>query len=212
MNPKVDEFLNKAKLWQNEMRLLRSIALECGLTEELKWKQPGYTFQGKNVLLISSFKEYAVIAFFKGTLLRDEKGILIAPGENSHHVRQIRIQSESEVQELNAVIKAYIFEAIEIEKQGLKVKTRAVSDYEAPEELIIKFEESPELKAAFDALTPGRQKGYLLFFAQAKQSNTRFARIEKYTGRILKGKGMNDCVCGHSKRMPSCDGSHKQFE
>lgn len=212
MNPKVDEFLNNATQWQNEMRLLRSIALACGLTEEMKWKQPCYTFQGRNILIVSSFKEYAVMAFFKGVLLRDEKKILISPGENSHHVRQIRIQSEEEIQELQSLIKTNIFEAIELEKQGLKVETRVVSDYDTPEELSIKFEESPELKEAFDALTPGRQKGYLLFFSQAKQSSTRFARIEKYTSRILKGQGMNDCVCGHSKRMPSCDGSHKYFE
>lgn len=212
MNPKVDEFLNNASQWQNEMRALRSIALECGLTEEIKWKQPCYTFQGKNVLIVSSYKEYAVVAFFKGVLLSDEKKILTSPGENSHHTKQIRIQSEAEIHELHSVIKAYIFEAIELEAQGLKVKTPAVSDYNVPEELTIKFKESPELKSAFEALTPGRQKGYLLFFSQAKQAATRFERIDKYTNRILKWKGMNDCVCGLSKRMPNCDGSHKYLE
>lgn len=211
MNPQVDPFFDRADKWQDEMRCLRTIALECGLKEEYKWSQPCYTYNGKNIAIVSAFKDYAFVSFFKGALLSDANGVLKSPGENAQSGRLIAFKSVAEIEVLSQEIKAFLFEAIEIEKLGLKVKTKAVEDFDFPNELHQKFAESPALKSAFEALTPGRQKGYLLHFTQAKQAATRIARIEKYAERILMGKGIRDCVCGHSKRMPSCDGSHKHF-
>jgi len=212
MDPRVDEFLAKKDKWHDEISALRNIALSCGLEETYKWKQPCYMHNGKNIAIVSSFKSHAFISFLKGALLSNHDKILKAPGENSQHARLIPVHNLSEIETLEASIRAYIFEAIEIEKQELKVVPKTVDDFEIPEELQAKFNEDPEFQSAFENLTPGRQKGYLLHFSQAKQSATRTNRILKFTNRILKGKGMNDCVCGHSKRMPNCDGSHKYFE
>lgn len=211
MDSKVDEFLRKQVKWHDELLALRNIVLSCGLEETLKWRQPCYMHNGKNIAIVSSFKNHAFISFFKGALLSNHDTILKSPGENSQHTRLIPVHSVSEVHTLERSIRTYIFEAVEIEKQALKVTPKALSDYEISVELQSKFDSDSEFQAAFENLTPGRQKGYLLHFSNAKQSATRTARIEKYTNRILSGKGINDCVCGHSKRMPSCDGSHKHF-
>ncbi len=207
MSPVVDTFISKVKRFKPELELLRAILLECGLTEELKWHQPCYTFAGTNIIIISEFKDHCVISFLKGVLLSDTEKLLVSPGGNSQSVRFMKFTSVDRIIELEVVIKRYIFEAIEIEKAGLKVELK--SDHPRPEELIAQFEIDPEIKKTFEALTPGRQRAYNMHFADAKQSATRIARIEKFRPRILNGKGMNDCVCGMSKRMPSCDGSHK---
>lgn len=192
MNPKVDEFLSKAQKWQGEMTKLRSVVLDCGLNEEVKWMHPCYTYQNSNVVLIHGFKEYCALLFFKGALLKDTNGILIQQTENVQAGRQIRFTNLQEIVELEATIKAYIFEAIEVEKAGLKVEMKKTKDYPVPEELQTKLDESPALKTAFEALTPGRQRAYLFHFGQPKQSKTRTARVEKCIPQILDGKGLND--------------------
>ncbi|MBT8327056.1 MAG: YdeI/OmpD-associated family protein [Bacteroidia bacterium] len=212
MNPQVDQFYNNATQWQKEMIVLRNLVLDCGLAEELKWGVPCYTYKNSNILIIHSFKAYCALNFFKGALLKDTNKILIQQTKNVQETRQIRIAHLGEIEGLKAIMKAYIFEAIEVEKIGLKVKKKRTSDYEVPEELVTKFKENADFERAFNKLTEGRKRGYLLHFAQAKQSATRKARIEKNTDRIFNGKGLNDCVCGLSKRMPNCDGSHKQLE
>jgi uncharacterized protein YdeI (YjbR/CyaY-like superfamily) len=211
INPKVEEYLSKFDKWQAELQQLRMIVLDCGLTEELKWGVPCYTFQDGNVVLIHSFKEYCAIGFFKGVLLKDESGILIQQTENSQTARQIRFTSLDEIIEQELLVKAYLYEAIEAEKAGTKIELKKTDEFNRPEELQRKLDENAAFKTAFEALTPGRQRGYLLHFSEAKQSKTREARIEKYMPQILNGKGFNDCTCGLSKRMPSCDGSHKQL-
>jgi uncharacterized protein YdeI (YjbR/CyaY-like superfamily) len=211
MNPKVDLYFENLEKWKPELEKLRMILLDCMLTEELKWGSPCYSFQKKNLILIGGFKDNCVISFIKGALLSDTKGILSKPGENSQSSRIIRFTNVKEISKLESTIKAYIFESIENEKAGLKVELKKTTEYEFPEELEAKFKKNAALKKAFSALTPGRQRGYLLFFTAAKQSETRTTRIEKYTDRILKGIGINDCVCGLSKKMPSCDGSHKSL-
>ena len=208
-HPQVDEFIENAKNWQFEMSELRSIVLDCGLTEELKWKQPCYSYQKKNIVIISAFKGYCVLGFFKGALLTDLEKLLISPGANSQTVKHFRFTNHEIIAKLRSTIKAYIFEAIEIEKTGLKVKFKKSNNLELPQELLNIFEQDVEFKTAFNELTPGRQRGYNIFFVAAKQSTTRTSRIEKYRQRILTGKGINDCICGHSKKMPGCDGSHK---
>jgi uncharacterized protein YdeI (YjbR/CyaY-like superfamily) len=212
MNPKVDEFLSKTIQWQKEMEQLRSLALHCGLSEKLKWGVPCYTYKKANILIIHGFKEYCALNFFKGALLKDTLKILIQQTENVQATRQIRFTNFSEIVKMTATITAYIFEAIEIEKAGLKVKKKQTSDFEVPQELTTKFKEDSGFESAFKNLTEGRKRGYLLHFAQPKQSDTRISRIEKNMDRIFNGKGLNDCVCGLSKRMPNCDGSHKQLE
>jgi len=192
MNPEVDEFLSKAQKWQEEMTKLRSIVLDCGLNEEWKWMHPCYTYQNNNVVLIHGFKEYCALLFFKGSLLKDPNGILIQQTENVQGRRQIRFTNLQEIVELEATIKAYIFEAIEVEKAGLKVEMKKTKDYPIPEEFQMKLDESPALKTAFEALTPGRQRAYLFHFAQPKQSKTRTSRVEKCIPQILDGKGLND--------------------
>ena len=211
MNPKVDEYLGKVKKWQDELVRLREIVLDCQLVEELKWKVPCYTFNGKNIVLIHAFKEYCALLFMKGSLLNDSKNILFQQTDNVQSGRQIRFTNIQEIIDLEADLKAYIFEAIEVEKAGLKIEYKKTEDFEMPEEFQIVLNENQEVKNAFEALTPGRQKGYLLHFSGAKQSATRCSRIENSIDRILKGKGLNDCTCGLSKRMPNCDGSHKQL-
>jgi len=212
MNPKVDAFLNKVELWSDELAALREILLECPVEEELKWGVPTYCFNKKNIILLGGFKDNFVLSFVKGVLLADTEGILQAPGENSQSVRVIRFTSRKQVVDLAPVIKAYIYEAIEVEKAGLKVDMPEKDNLEFSEELMDMMDKDAKFKAAFEALTQGRKRGYNMFFNAAKQSKTRLTRIEKYIPRILNGKGIHDCVCGHSKRMPTCDGSHKNYE
>nr|WP_314896450.1 DUF1801 domain-containing protein [uncultured Flavobacterium sp.] len=209
MNPKVDDFISNAKKWQPEIEQLRLLLLDCGLTEEFKWRTPCYSFQGNNVVLIGSFKEYCALSFFKGTLLQDSNGLLSKPGENSQAVRFFKFTNLQEIQELEPIIKNYIYEAIELEKAGLKVIFKSNAELELVEELQIALDKNSSLKTAFKALTPGRQRAYNLYFSAPKQSKTRETRIENYIPRILDGKGINDCICGMSKKMPNCDGSHK---
>ncbi|WP_338814973.1 DUF1801 domain-containing protein [Bernardetia sp. Wsw4-3y2] len=209
MNIKVDEFLSKTKKWSLELEKLRSIFIYCGLTEELKWRVPCYTFNDKNIALLGGFKEYCVISFFKGVLLKDKSNILVSVGENTQSSKVIKFTHLEEIIELESIIKAYIFEAIEIEKLGLKVDFKANEDVILVKELQDKLDADKEFKTAFEKLTKGRQRGYNLYFSAAKQSKTRIVRIEKYKNQIFEGKGINDCTCGLSKKMPSCDGSHK---
>lgn len=192
MNPKVDFYFDKAKNWQEELAKLRTIVLDCGLTEELKWGVPCYTFRQSNIVLIHVFKEYCAFLFFKGALLNDANGILVQQTENVQAARQIRFTSVGEIIEMHATLKAYIYEAIEVEKAGLKVDFKKASQFTVPEEFQIKLDELAPLKTAFDALTPGRQKAYLLYFSAPKQSKTRESRIEKYIPQILNGKGLDD--------------------
>ena len=211
-NPQVDDFLQKSKKWQAEMTLLRELVLECHLTEEFKWRQPCYSFNGKNVLFVSSFKDFSVLAFFKGALLADPSNVLARSGENTQGMRMIRFTNCEQIQALRTEIKQYIFEAIEIEKAGLKVPKTDVASPSLPAELSEVFDQNAEFQQAFNKLTPGRQRAYILHFSSAKQVETRKSRIEKLIPRILKGKGIDDCICGLSKRMPSCDGSHKAIK
>ena len=193
MNPKVvDRFLDKAKKWKLEMKVLRETCLDCGLTEEFKWMHPCYTFQGKNIVLIHDFKEYCALLFHKGALLKDTDGILVQQTENVQSARQIRFTDLQEIIDLKSTIKAYIFEAIEVEKLGLEVQMKKTSEFKMPEEFKQALDNNSDLKSAFKALTPGRQRGYLLYFSQAKQAKTRVSRIEKYIQQILQGKGLND--------------------
>ncbi len=189
MNPKVDEYLRKAKKWQEEMKKLRRISLDCGLTEELKWGKPCYTFQNSNVVLIQGFKEFCALLFCKGALLKDRHGILRKFGWEA--ARRIPFTDVREILEMGPILRAYICEAIEAEKAGLKVNYKKKPE-PIPEELQNKLDEIPALKAAFDALTPGRKTGYILYFSAAKQSKTRESRVEKCMRQILNGKGLND--------------------
>jgi uncharacterized protein YdeI (YjbR/CyaY-like superfamily) len=192
MNPKVDAFLTKAEKWRPEFRKLRQIVLECPLEEELKWGKPCYSFKGANIVLIHGFKEYCALLFMKGALLKDPKGILVQQTENVQAARQIRFTNLQEIVGMKSILKAYVLEAIEVEKSGLEVKYKKSSEFSVPEEFQAKLDKTPALKTAFRALTPGRQRGYLLYFSAAKQSKTREARIEKWKGQILKGKGLNE--------------------
>jgi uncharacterized protein YdeI (YjbR/CyaY-like superfamily) len=191
-NPKVDAFIANAKKWREEFRKLRAILLDSELGEEFKWRQPCYTFEGKNVVVIGGLKESCSFAFFKGALLKDVHGVLTTPGQHSQSTRWIKFTSVREIAEMKSVLKAYIREAIEVEKAGLKVKLRKTSDLRFPEEFETMLDEFPELKAAFDALTPGRQRAYIYHFSAPKQSKTREARVRKYMAQILKGKGLLD--------------------
>jgi uncharacterized protein YdeI (YjbR/CyaY-like superfamily) len=190
MNSKVTDYLSQVKRWQDEMARLRTLVLDCGLTEDFKWHQPAYSFDGGIVLLISAFKEYCALAFFKGALLKDPSGILVAPGENSQSMRQMRFINIPEIAKLEPVAKSYIHEAIAIAKAGFKIEKHPT--HAIPEEFQTRLDESPALKTAFEALTPGRRRAYLMHFSQPKQSQTREARIEKCTPQILAGKGLND--------------------
>jgi uncharacterized protein YdeI (YjbR/CyaY-like superfamily) len=191
-NPKVDAFIGKAKKWQEELTKLRAILLDSELTEEFKWDQPCYTFQGKNVAILHGLKESCAFAFFKGALLKDVHGVLTAPGKNTQSGRWIKFTSVREIAEMKSVLKAYVREAIEVEKAGLRVKLRRTSDLKIPEELQTMLDEFPDLKRAFDALTPGRQRAYIYHFSAPKQSKTRESRVLKYMPHILKGKGLLD--------------------
>jgi uncharacterized protein YdeI (YjbR/CyaY-like superfamily) len=192
MNPRVDDFLNKAEKWRKELEMLRMMMLDCGLTEELKWSVPIYTSQGKNIVGINGFKEFCALSFFKGALLEDTGGLFSKPGTHTQAGRWIKFTGREKIIELEPVLKAYIYEAIEVEKAGLKVTLKKTEDYPVPEELQTRLDGFPALRAAFNALTPGRKRGYLLYFADAKQAKTREARIEKYIPHILNGKGMTD--------------------
>lgn len=192
MNPKVDEFLSKAKQWQEEYEQLRRIALDCGLTEEFKWMHPCYTFQNKNIVLIHGFKEYCALLFYKGALLKDPNGILIQQTENVQAGRQIRFTDIQQVLDREPMIKAYIYEAIEVEKSGLQIAKKATADFTVPEEFQNELDGDSALKTAFEALTPGRQRAYIYYFSQPKQSKMRESRVVKYIPKILIGKGLDD--------------------
>lgn len=194
MNPKVDFYFKKAGKWEEELEQLRTIILDpvYELSEELKWGTPCYTLQGKNILLIHVFKEYCAVLFFKGALLNDHNGLLIQQTENVQAARQMRFTGSSEIAERKSILKALIQEAIEAEKAGLKVPLKETKEFAIPEEFQARLEKSEKLKAAFESLTPGRQRAYLLHFSQAKQSKTREVRIEKYLPQILRGKGIDD--------------------
>ena len=192
MNPKVDGYIRKNKRWLAELEKLRTIVLDCGLTEDVKWKSPCYMFEDSNIVLIHVFKEYCALLFFKGALLNDPIGILIQQTKNTQAARQIRFTHVDEIDELEPLLKAYIQEAIEVEKAGLEVNFKETSDFDMPEEFQKKLDENPALKTAFEALTPGRQRGYLLYFSAAKQSKTRASRVEKCIPQIFDGKGLND--------------------
>ena len=206
MNPNVDQYLVegcmrckyggtpdcKVNTWREHLKLLRNIVIDCGLTEDFKWKQPCYTYNDRNVLLVTAFKEFATISFFKGALLSDSQGLMAAPGDNSQAYRQLRFTSIDQILELEAEIRAYIFEAIEIEKAGLKINFAQKEELVYPEELTEILNKDARWREAFENLTPGRQRGYILFFSAAKQSQTRKTRIEKYIPNILTGKGMQD--------------------
>jgi len=206
MNPNVDTYFIdgcgrcflggtpkcKVHRWHEELQHLRRIVLDCDLNEELKWSQPCYTHNNKNILILGALKEYCAIGFFKGALLHDSEGILVKPGENSQSVRQFRYTNVHDILEQEAIVRAYIFEAIEIEKAGLKVEFKKTAEVDIPEELQAKLQADPAFKLAFESLTPGRQRGYILYFSQAKQSKTRIARIEKFAPKIFLGKGLSD--------------------
>ncbi len=211
MNSKVDSYLSKSQ-WRQEMTELRAILLDSQLVEELKWGFPCYTFRDSNVVGINGLKGYCALGFFKGSLLMDTHKILISPGENSQAMRQIRFTNLSEIVEKRAVLKAYVLAAIEVELAGLKVPFNNNTELKFPQELQTKLDECPALKTTFHALTPGRQRAYVLHFSAPKQSKTRESRVEKCMQRILSGKGLTDCTCGHSKKPPQCDGSHKYFQ
>ena len=192
MNPRVDFFFSKAKKWQEEFEKLRILILDCGLTEDLKWGQPCYTFGQSNIVLMHGFKEYCALLFFKGALLNDAVCILIQQTENVQAARQIRFTNVREIVKMESILKAYIYEAIEVEKAGLKVELKMTAEFKMPEEFQNRLKSNPALKTAFAALTPGRQRGYLLYFSGAKESQTRASRVEKCLPQILRGKGLDD--------------------
>jgi uncharacterized protein YdeI (YjbR/CyaY-like superfamily) len=191
-NPQVDGFLRASKKWQDELRALRRIILDCELTEEVKWRVPCYTSENRNIVLINGFKEFAALSFVKGALLKDPNGLLLKIGENTQAGRWIKFTSVQQITELEPVLKAYVLEAIDVEKAGLKVPMKKTSEFNNPEEFQSRLAKTPSLKKAFAALTPGRQRAYLLYFSAAKQSKTRESRIDKCLPRILKGKGLDD--------------------
>jgi uncharacterized protein YdeI (YjbR/CyaY-like superfamily) len=192
MNPRVDFYFDKNEKWKKEIEKMRMIALDCGLTEELKWGCPCYTFNESNIVLIHVFKEYCAYLFFKGALLNDANNILVQQTENVQSARQIRFTNIKEIIKKERILKAYIYEAVEVEKAGLKVQLKKTADFKTPAEFQNKLDKNPALKKAFKALTPGRQRAYIFYFSQAKQSKTREARVEKYLQQILDGKGLDD--------------------
>jgi uncharacterized protein YdeI (YjbR/CyaY-like superfamily) len=192
VNPKVDFYFNKVTKWAEELAKLRAIVLDCGLNEELKWGVPCYTFQDRNIVLIHVFKEYCALLFFKGALLKDPKGILVQQTKNVQAARQIRVTSVREITRLKSAVKAYILEAIEVEKSGRRVGLKRTTEFEMPVEFRTRLDANVALKNAFAALTPGRQRAYLLYFSSAKQTTTRVSRVEKCAPRILQGKGLDD--------------------
>ncbi len=215
MSVKVDAYINGLKTWKKEAINLRAILLSVGLTEELKWGRPCYMYNGKNMVAITPLKEQCALNIFNGALINDTHELLIIPGENSKSARWMKFSSVAEITKKSKIIKAYLKEAIEIEGNGEKKKVALEKIKPVENKIPIEFQDilnkNKALNTAFKALTPGRQRGYLLFFSAPKQSQTIITRIEKYIPKILCGKGINDCTCGHSKRMPTCDGSHKYF-
>ena len=209
MNQDIEQFFEQVKFGKDILLLLRKTLLSTTLTEEYKWKQPCYTLNGKNVIILAGLKDHIFISFFKGALLKNENEILQKAGENSQAARIIRLYTLDEAKSHLSFIKASIKAAIEIERKGVKVEKDESTEIEIPIELKEVFKKDADYKKAYLKLTPGRQRAYLIFFTGAKQSETKFSRIEKYRKRILNGYGFNDCVCGLSKRMPNCDGSHK---
>ena len=209
MNTGVETYFVNLKHWKPELEMLRNIVLDCGLVEEFKWRGPCYTYNNSNSIIIGGFKDNFVISFLKGVFLRDDHKLLQKPGDNSQTARIIRFTEISQVLELEPIIKTYIYEAIEIEKAGLKLDPSVKPTLEYIPEFEKFMSENAEFKSAFEALTPGRQRAYNMHFASAKQSETRTSRIMAVMPRVMNGKGPNDCICGLSKRMPNCDGSHK---
>jgi uncharacterized protein YdeI (YjbR/CyaY-like superfamily) len=207
MNPTVSHYLSKAKKWKEEMEMLRAILLQCSLEETLKWGKPCYCYESNNIVMIQAFKEHFDLGFFKGALLKDTKSVLVKAGENTQAGRQLRFTNIKEIEKATTLIKQYVKEAVEVEKKGTKLV--AENKIEIIDELKLTFKKNAPLKKAFENLTPGRQRAYLIYFSAAKQSETRYSRIENNIQKIMCGKGMNDCTCGLSKRMPNCDGSHK---
>ena len=192
MNALVDIYIEKARKWQDETQKLRMIILDCQLTEELKWGKPCYSFRNSKIAIIQGFKDYCALGFFKGSLLNDTSGILIKPGENSQAMRQVRFTNIREIIAIEPILKTYIYEAIEVEKAGLKINLKKTDDFMIPDEFQNKLDEIPSLNTAFSALTPGRQRAYIIYFTAPRQSKTRESRVEKYIPQILKGKGLND--------------------
>ena len=209
MNLDIENYFNKNQVWQQEQILLRNILNDCGLQENWKWRQPCYTFKQHNIIILHAFKNYCALGFFKGALLKDMYNLLVKPGENTQSGRQMRFTNTNEITNTKPIIKAYIYEAIEIEKNEVQLPPSKNTSNDIPIELINKFKENIKLEKAFKSLTPGRQRAYLMHFSAAKQIKTKIQRIENYIPKILSGKGMNDCTCGLSKRLPNCDGSHK---
>lgn len=209
MLERIENYFRNVGRWEKELRMLGEIATDNGLEESFKWKHPCYMFQGKNVILIGEFAEYCSMTFIKGVLMEDPYGILKQVTKNVQAERILKITSMEQIKSLKSQIGEYIQEAIAIEKSGKKVPMKTTEDYEVPEELTFMFNEMPDFKEAFEGLTPGRQRGYLLHYAGAKQSKTRMTRIENSMERVFLGKGLTDCICGKSKHMPRCDGSHK---
>ena len=210
MNQNVTQYISRAKLWKEELQAIREILLETELFEEFKWASPCYTHNKKNIVILAPFKEYFALGFFNGAHLTDPKGLLVKPGEHTRAGRQLRLENVQDIIKKKSIIKKFIKESI-LAEAATATKPDAAAAIEV-EELNVIFKKNAALKKAFESLTPGRQRGYLIFFSGAKQSETRIARIEKYTHQILCGKGLTDCTCGLSKRMPACDGSHKYLK
>lgn len=211
MNATIDLYLNNAKNWRPEITLLREILLECKLEEALKWGKPCYSYNNSNIIIIQPFKDHCDLGFFNGALLKDTKRILTKAGEHTQAGRQIPFTDIKEIIDLRDVIKSYIKEAILIAESGLKIEKEKKAESIIVKELQDIFKKNTTLKKAFETLTPGKQRGYLIYFSAAKQSETRITRINNNTVKIISGKGINDCTCGFSKRMPNCDGSHKKI-
>ena len=210
MHPEVDAYIGRAKQWQAEIQLLRTILLGCKLEETIKWGQPCYTMNDKNIVIIAPFKAHCDLGFLNGAVLKDEKQLLVAAGKHTQGSRQMRFTNLKEIETSKSIIRKYVKEAIDNEKNGVKLIQTKKNEIEV-EELEVIFKKDAPFKKAFSALTPGRQRAYLIHFSGAKQSETRINRIQNYRQRILSGIGINDCTCGLSKRMPTCDGSHKQL-
>ena len=210
MNPEVNELFEDAPRWNPELNFLRALVLQAPLVEEVKWGQPCYTHEGRNIAILGGFNNYFVLSLMKGALIPDPQELLSKPGPNSVEGRWMKFTSMAGVEAAAPYVLDYLLAAIEAEQQGLRIDKPA-NEFAVPAELEAAYEVTPGLREAFEALTVGRQRAYLMFFTAAKQSATVTARIEKFTLRILRRKGMNDCVCGHSKKMPGCDGSHKNY-
>jgi uncharacterized protein YdeI (YjbR/CyaY-like superfamily) len=207
MNQNVTQYIANAKLWKEELLAIREILLETELIEEFKWASPCYTLNNKNIVILAPFKEYFALGFFNGANLIDPKGLLVKPGEHTRFGRQLRLENVQDIIKKRSIIKKFI-------KESISTEALATTKSEAAPAIIVEelnsiFKKNTTFQKAFESLTPGRQRGYLIYFSGAKQAETRIARIEKYTKQIMCGKGLTDCTCGLSKRMPSCDGSHK---